>query len=92
MPYKGGKCGGTEMMGEFAVVDLYSQRREVENHVRGWTVEAVLSWLCCFGDVYEYERPSMQGIYRFRSSTGLVTFFSYDEDEGFSIKTSGRYY
>jgi hypothetical protein len=79
-------------MSEFVVTDLYSQKREVENHVQGWTEEAVLSWLCCYGDVYEYDRPGMQGIYRFRSDAGLVTFFSYDADEGFAIKTSGRYY
>jgi hypothetical protein len=79
-------------MNEFVVVDLYSQRREVENHVRGWPEEQVLNWLSGFGEVDELKLPMLAGLYRFRSVVGSVTLFSFDAEKGFSVQTSGWYY
>ena len=74
------------MASEFVVVDLYSQRHEVENHVRGCTEEQVLSWLSCFGDVHELKPMGISGLYSFRSVVGLVTVFGLDGNDGMSVK------
>ena len=73
-------------MSGFAVVDLLRQEAAVRNHVQGWQVESVISWLENF-DSIEPARTKVEGApatYRFVASAGpqAVIFFRADGSFG----------
>jgi hypothetical protein len=73
-------------MSDFVLVDLYSQRTAVKDHVKGWRVEDVIDWMKRFGTVTEHSIPvSETQIYIFRSEIGLVTAFCFGENDKFEV-------
>lgn len=55
-------------MAYMMLVDLYSQREQVQEHVRGWTPTDILVWLRRFGVVEEIPDAGDETLYQFVSN------------------------
>jgi len=55
-------------MAYLMLVDLYSQREQVQEHVRGWTPTDILFWLRRFGVVEEIPDAGDETLYQFVSN------------------------
>ena len=55
-------------MAYLMLVDLYSQREQVQEHVRGWTPTDILIWLRRFGVVEEIPDAGDEALYQFVSN------------------------
>jgi hypothetical protein len=78
---------------EFILVDLYSQRHAVVRYVLGWSIEAVLQWVGCYGYVSMAQPLSSdRPIYFFRSFAGLTCPFCFDDNRNLTVLTSGWFY
>lgn len=55
-------------MSYLMLVDLYSQREQVEAHVRDWTPTDILVWMRRFGVVEEIPDAGDETLYQFVSN------------------------
>jgi hypothetical protein len=76
--------GGREMS-DFALIDLYAQRKEVLAYVQGWNTAEILDWMSQYGTVIELTSRYEDKLYRFTSRSGDHTAFRLSEDEGLVI-------
>ncbi|MEO8608694.1 MAG: hypothetical protein ABI690_12465 [Chloroflexota bacterium] len=69
---------------DFTLIDLYSQRKAVNRYVRGWSRDAVLSWLTQYGVVTEHpfhrDVPWKQYIFSPFGQYGFTCVFNFDGD------------
>ncbi len=75
-------------MPDLTLIDLYSQRAAVKDHVRGWSVAEVLEWMRRFGTVTSFEISMFSvRIYNFRSPAGLACSFCFSANGELDIIT-----
>lgn len=67
-------------MADFILIDLYSQREALTDYVWGWSIEKVLEWMKQYGTITKIESEYDDHRYSFRSKSGAVTPFRFDED------------
>ena len=68
-------------MDEFALIDLLSQYDEITERIAGKSRKEVLEWMEKFGDVTKLDNPYDDSLYSFRSSSGILTNFRFDESD-----------
>ena len=75
----------------FLLVDLYSQREAVAQHVRGWSVSSVLDWMGQFGTIEAVPTYDDDGLYVFRSKWGMLrTSFYLTKKRGLVVMSPGK--
>jgi hypothetical protein len=80
---------GEDVLSDFVLIDLYSQRKAVSNHVEGWSLSAVLDWMGQYGEI----KPLSDTHFIFWSKIDRKrTVFGFDQDGKLMVETSGWYY
>ena len=64
---------------DFVVIDLFSQGRAVQRHVRDWPKHEVLTWLRHWGTLNSWQLPGFPETYAFHSWCGAVTNFILED-------------
>ncbi|WP_067462327.1 hypothetical protein [Nocardia amamiensis] len=59
----------------FALIDLFSQSRAVEQVLASWRDEDKIAWLAQRGSLVPIEPSAAVQVYRFRSTVGLEAVF-----------------
>jgi hypothetical protein len=70
---------------DFVLIDLYSQRHSVQKFVLGWSIEEIIDWLTCFGEVYVFDDQPYGKRYSFRSTCGRLAGFWFNDSDGWKI-------
>ena len=68
-------------MKDFPIVDLYSQREAVRNHVSGWTQSEVLGWLANRGRLSTRQAAHGPAVFWFESSAGIESSFFFKDGD-----------
>lgn len=72
-------------MPDFPLVDLYSQREAVAQHVKGWDITRILEWMSQYGTVEKVSSSYDDRAYVFRSIHGEHTPFRVDENNNLVV-------
>jgi hypothetical protein len=75
-------------MENFLLLDLTTQVSEVNRYTKGWTKEALISWLFQYGSVKKIVHPNDNNLYVFFSSAGVITGFRITEANQLVIITN----
>jgi hypothetical protein len=67
--------------GDFTLVDLYNQRKEVIEYVRGWNENEIVEWMQQYGSVSEIESSFADNLFKFTSVSGVETPFRISETD-----------
>ncbi len=72
-------------MPDLVLVDLYSQREAVAQHVKGWDINKILDWMKQYGKVEKISSPDDDKRFAFHSIQGEQAAFRFDENDGLVV-------